>query len=151
MARQCVGTEDNGTSVKTIEGQDTVITSDDEATIIVSKSTGKVTIIQEDKLPTHLVDGAIKSKISSDLIPEAIQIIDPGLPGNLPQGNDKTFIFTQGVASNFWEVPHYLGKMVSVTVVDTGGTTVEGDVAHIDSNRITIEFNAPFTGQAFCN
>jgi len=64
---------------------------------------------------------------------------------------DKTFTFTQNIASAIWQVPHNLGKMVSVTVVDTGGSTVEGDVQHIDLNNIQINFSAPFTGEVFCN
>ncbi|RKZ84298.1 MAG: hypothetical protein DRQ39_08490 [Gammaproteobacteria bacterium] len=66
-------------------------------------------------------------------------------------GGDKNYVHVQAMASAVWQVPHNLGKMVSITVVDTGGTTVEGDMTHDDLNNITIIFSAPFTGQVFCN
>jgi len=64
---------------------------------------------------------------------------------------DKNRVHVQSMASAIWQVAHNLGKMVSVTVVDTGGNTVEGSVTHDDLNNVTIEFSAPFTGQVFCN
>ncbi|RLC09884.1 MAG: hypothetical protein DRI24_21120 [Deltaproteobacteria bacterium] len=66
-------------------------------------------------------------------------------------GGDKTFTFTQAVANTTWNVVHNLGKSVSVTVVDTGNTVVEGEVIYNSLNDITIIFSAPFTGSAFCN
>ncbi|RLA59120.1 MAG: hypothetical protein DRQ89_14510 [Epsilonproteobacteria bacterium] len=66
-------------------------------------------------------------------------------------GEDKNYVHVQSMASAIWQVAHNLGKMVSVTVVDTGGNTVEGSVTHDDLNNVTIEFSAPFTGQVFCN
>ncbi|RKZ88576.1 MAG: hypothetical protein DRQ39_02210 [Gammaproteobacteria bacterium] len=66
-------------------------------------------------------------------------------------GGDKTYIHTQGTASATWTVTHGLGKRTSVTVVDTGSNTVEGDVLHVDNDNVVLTFSAPFTGQAFFN
>ena len=66
-------------------------------------------------------------------------------------GGDKTYVYTQNNASNVWNVYHGLDKRVSVTVVDTGNNTVEGDVLHVDNNNVVLTFSAPFTGQAFFN
>jgi hypothetical protein len=62
-----------------------------------------------------------------------------------------TFVFTQASSSNRWEINHKLGKFPSVTVVDSAGTTVIGDVQYIDNNNVVIEFSSPFTGKAYLN
>jgi len=74
-----------------------------------------------------------------------------GVDNGGSSGGDKNRVHVQAMAAAVWQVPHNLGKMVSVTVVDTGGNTVVGDVKHDDLNNVTITFSAPFTGQVFCN
>jgi len=69
----------------------------------------------------------------------------------LPALSDKNYVHTQGVASATWNVTHGLGKFPSITVVDTGGSVVEGDIFHTDNNNAILTFSAPFTGEAFCN
>ena len=64
---------------------------------------------------------------------------------------DKNYIYTQLVASNQWNINHKLNKYPSVTVVDSGGNTVTGDVTYIDTNNVTINFSAEFTGKAYFN
>lgn len=65
---------------------------------------------------------------------------------------DKTFVFTQGVANQTWSITHNLGKFPSVSVVDTGDTSVlGGQVEYIDNNNLTITFIAAFAGKAFLN
>ena len=64
---------------------------------------------------------------------------------------DLTYPHDQMSASSLWVVNHNLGKRPSVTVVDSGGTEVEGLVTHISANQLSIEFSAPFGGKAYCN
>lgn len=80
----------------------------------------------------------------------------PGLPDTytIPQGGGgtaDTYVFSQSVASDSWEIQHNLGKYPSVTVVDSGGNTVVGDVQYLDRNNITIRFASPFSGNAYLN
>ena len=65
--------------------------------------------------------------------------------------NDKTFIYTQSVASDVWEVTHNLEKYPSVSVVDSAKSAVYGNIEYINANELTITFSAPFSGQAFMN
>ena len=67
----------------------------------------------------------------------------------LMAGMYKSFVYEQALASNRWEVNHKLGRFPSVTVVDSAGTTVEGDIQYTDNNNVVIEFSAPFTGKAY--
>lgn len=69
-------------------------------------------------------------------------------PAGPARGN---FDFTQGTASDTWTIAHNLGYYPSVTVVDSLGREVEGDVHYLDTNNITIYFTAALAGQAFLN
>lgn len=64
---------------------------------------------------------------------------------------DKNFIFTQTVASNTWTINHTLDKFPSVSVVDSAGTEVFGQVQYINLSKITITFSSAFAGEAFLN
>lgn len=64
---------------------------------------------------------------------------------------DAYFVFTQGVASNTWDVTHNLGKKPSVTVVDSVGNEMVGQTIYINDNQLQICFSAPFSGKAYLN
>ena len=66
-------------------------------------------------------------------------------------GGDKTYIHKQVIASNTWEITHNLYKYPSVSVVDTGGNVVIGDVEYTSLNTLVITFTAPFSGTAYLN
>jgi hypothetical protein len=64
---------------------------------------------------------------------------------------DTFFSFVQTVASAAWVVVHNLGKFPSVSVVDSSGHLVLGDVQHNSANSLTIYFSAAFAGTAYLN
>lgn len=64
---------------------------------------------------------------------------------------DKTHNYTQAVASDVWTINHNLEKYPSVTIIDTGGSEVEGELTYVDINTIIITFTAAFTGNAYLN
>tara|TARA_R110001606_G_scaffold153226_1_gene294235 strand:- start:204 stop:899 length:696 start_codon:yes stop_codon:yes gene_type:complete len=70
------------------------------------------------------------------------------------QGTSTT-VFEQVVPSTAWGtngiVTHNLGKFPSITVIDTGGTVVNGEYTYIDTNNIRLNFSAPFAGKAYLN
>ena len=66
-------------------------------------------------------------------------------------GGDKTYIHKQVIASNTWEITHNLYKYPSVSVVDTGGNAVIGDVKYIDMNVVKVTFSSAFSGKAYLN
>lgn len=63
----------------------------------------------------------------------------------------NTFIFEQNVDSKVWEISHSLGKFPSVSVFDTAGTEMLGDIQYIDNNNITITFSEEIRGKAYLN
>ena len=60
-----------------------------------------------------------------------------------------SYAHTQSVSSATWTITHNLGYRPAVSVVDSGGNYVVGDVNYISTNALTISFSAPFGGFAY--
>ena len=73
------------------------------------------------------------------------------IPVPTEAGGDKTYIHKQVIAANTWEITHNLYKYPSVSVVDTGGNAVIGDVEYTSLNTLVIKFTSPFSGTAYLN
>lgn len=73
--------------------------------------------------------------------------IDVGLAG----GHDAHYRHEQSVASEEWAVDHNLGKYPSITVIDSSGSEVLGEVVHVSLNSLVVRFSASFSGTAICN
>lgn len=64
---------------------------------------------------------------------------------------DKHHVYIQGSASKEWDIVHNLEKYPSVSIVDSAGTVVVGDVKYIDENELIVSFSGAFSGKAFLN
>jgi hypothetical protein len=64
-------------------------------------------------------------------------------------GGPVAFTHNQDTIAASWLIEHNLGFFPNVTVIDSSGSTCEGDVAHIDNNTLTIQFSGGFTGTAY--
>ena len=64
---------------------------------------------------------------------------------------DRTYTFTKLTPDITWRINHNLDKYPSVTIVDSAGTVVFGDIEYIDRNSLTVTFTAGFAGQAYLN
>jgi parallel beta-helix repeat protein len=64
---------------------------------------------------------------------------------------DIAYTHHQTSASREWLVCHNLGKYPSVTVVDSAGSVVVGDVAYLNTEELIIRFTSEFSGRAFLN
>ena len=62
--------------------------------------------------------------------------------------NDRE-VFTQGSVSSTWNITHQLGGRPSVTIVDSAGTVVYGEVRYNSNTSITVLFSSPFSGFAY--
>ena len=63
---------------------------------------------------------------------------------------DKTYTQDFTVASSV-TVTHNLGKYPAVTVIDSAGDEVEGDVEHLSTNQLQVSFSGSFSGIVLCN
>lgn len=77
------------------------------------------------------------------------QAIGNGVGGS--GGNDKNYVHTQEQASKEWTIIHNLGKYPAVSVIDSAGTEVEGEVHYVDLNKVKLIFSAEFSGKATLN
>jgi hypothetical protein len=69
---------------------------------------------------------------------------------------DITYTHNQNSTSDTWVITHNLNRFPSVTVVDSGGTVVQGTVVYNSNKQLTITFfsatNAlAFQGKAYLN
>lgn len=64
------------------------------------------------------------------------------------QQNER-YIYTQGSPSATWTISHELGGRPSVTVVDTAGTVVIGEVTYNSNTQVTVNFTSAFSGFAY--
>lgn len=98
-----------------------------------------------------------------NVVTEIKRLLEPGAPSTTTSttvvppfdtpldAGDAFYQHEQMVAADTWPVTHNLGKYPSVTVVDSGGNTVIGDVQYVDDNSVVITFSAAFSGVAYLN
>lgn len=63
--------------------------------------------------------------------------------------NNERYVHTQGSPSTDWSITHPLGGRPSVTIVDSAGTVVIGEVTYVSDTQVTVTFTAPFSGFAY--
>lgn len=61
------------------------------------------------------------------------------------------YTYAQNEAASTWLISHPLKKMPAVTVVDSAGSVVMGEITYIDENTVQIKFNGAFSGKAYLN
>lgn len=66
-------------------------------------------------------------------------------------GEDKSYTHIQNTAAATWTITHPLNKRASVTIVDSAGTEVEGDIQYVSDSTIIANFTAAFSGKAYLN
>ena len=71
------------------------------------------------------------------------------LPGEVSTLASTTYTHTQGVPLDVWTINHNLGFFPNVTVVDSTGEQVEGEVDYVDSNSVVVSFSGGFSGMAY--
>jgi hypothetical protein len=79
-----------------------------------------------------------------------VTVVTVGTQGPAGSG-DLTYRHVQSVPASTWTVTHALTKRVAVTVVDSAGDMVLGDVHYDSDNQVTLTFSAAFAGEAYCN
>lgn len=139
--------------------------SEADAALLFKTPGLEIYIISEDKfyywdnawIPQNVTGGDAASEISYDnstsgLVATNVQSAIDELNTVITGSNyDKNYVFNQGVASSVWNITHNLGKFPSVTVVDSSGREVIGDVQHLTINTLTINFSSGFAGKAYMN
>lgn len=89
--------------------------------------------------------------------PEIVQVVVTETPDVLiavdtvsgSQPSTVAYHHVQGASSRFWEISHGLGFYPNVTTMDSGGSTVEGELEHISKYSLRVTFSAPISGDAY--
>ena len=63
----------------------------------------------------------------------------------------SSFSFIQASAVPQWNIVHNLGRNPAVTVIESGGGQVFGDVVYNTLNDLTINFSPAMAGAAYLN
>jgi hypothetical protein len=64
---------------------------------------------------------------------------------------DLYYEYQQMAPAAIWTIVHNLNKYPNVSVVDSAGNWVIGDVAYVSGNILTVRFSAAFAGTAYLN
>lgn len=59
------------------------------------------------------------------------------------------YAYTQPTPSDVWVIDHNLGFYPNVTVIDSGGSTVEGEVTYPTIDQLQLTFSGAFSGVAY--
>lgn len=110
--------------------------------------TGMTAAEIEQELGSAVVSGAVDPNTSRLLLrTKAGAVIDAGSVGSSKSVTPYTHI--QDVASTTWTINHNLGRYPQVTIVDSGGNEVVGDLLYNDQYTVTATFGAAFGGRAY--
>lgn len=144
-------------------------------TLVGNKTTKELKISHKDILGNYLdnlhpinavigLQEELSNKATSELVNEKIQEVNDNIDYQVNNINNelvnidekiqeakKTYVYSQMSASKEWNINHNLDKNPSVTVVDSAGTVVTGEIKYIDNNNIKITFSGIFSGKAFLN
>ena len=72
-------------------------------------------------------------------------------PAGVAGSSHSTYVHNQNVPASFWDITHNLASYPSVSVIDSTGGLVVGDISYVSNNRLTITFSGSFSGQAYLN
>lgn len=80
-------------------------------------------------------------------------IITSSLAGRISVNppRDSCYIHNQIMPSATWIINHNLESFPSVTIVDSGGSVVIGEIQYINENQIKVSFTVEFSGKAYLN
>lgn len=112
--------------------------------------TQEVLVVSQTEVLVQQVGGeTLVEQITTQEVVTEAQQGPPGPPGS--GINDAHLVHDQQTAADTWEITHNLGKYPAVTVIDSAGDQVEGDLRYIGLNAVRISFGAAFSGRAFFN
>lgn len=66
---------------------------------------------------------------------------------NQNTGTDNTILFIQNTPTLSLNITHNLNKYPTIVLLDTSNSLVEGNISYPSLNRVSIVFDAEFTGK----
>lgn len=82
--------------------------------------------------------------------PPGVGVAGPqGPPGVGASTAEMSYIHTQLSAASVWDITYPMLFQPAISVIDSGGTEVVGDIQRITLGHLTVTFSAPFSGIAY--
>lgn len=106
-------------------------------------------VVEEVQILTQEVDDEIL--LEEVEVIEILTAAEQGPPGPPGPGGGSTYTHTQAIPLAVWTAAHNLGRYPSVSVVDTLGRQVFGDVTWVDENIVQITHGSAIAGKAYFN
>lgn len=157
--------------IRVVAGDDrrsVVVTPGDEITVVDSIDHRTIVVIPGDGTEVRVVEGPpepdqiIRLVLPGPPGPEGDPgpeggpgppgpIGDPGPPGPVgpPGPTGGNYMHTQSVPASEWVINHNLGFIPNITVLDTLGRIVIGEVTHPTVAQAVLTFSAAFSGKAY--
>lgn len=101
--------------------------------------------IYDDPTYVEVLEHMTVVEVSNSMGPQGLQGIQ-GTQGIMPK---VAYVHNQSSANSTWNIVHSLGFHPNITVVDSAGTNVEGDVEYVSTNELTVRFTQGFSGKAY--
>lgn len=137
--------------------QSPVVVPDHPITVIVTSPSNPSVVIDEDRVEFLENDEPTDTTVSETRIVGTVTAGPAGPPGPAgpagapgepgPAGGAAEFLIPTPQA--VWTLEHDLPFRPNVTVIDSAGTAVIGDVAYPDPQTVVITFGGAFAGTAF--
>ena len=136
--------------------------------VVITSAPGKVVVTTREKTspaitvvrPTVQVDpGAaadltIQREVTEVVVPQSSRAVDlrmGGFQGPAGEDGDKHYRHVQTTPAQVWVIDHPLDKFPAVSVVDSAGEQVEGNVLYTSQQQVVVSFTGAFSGEAFLN
>lgn len=119
----------------------------DVLTATLTTEPEELVVTLEEAAALHVVIGEVQGLRGPRGVPGPVGPAGP--PG--PPGGARTYPHDQLLPATIWYVEHNLGRYPSVTVIDSAGDEVEGEIVHLSLNALEARFTAAFSGRLICN
>lgn len=125
---------------------DSVTVQSENITVYIQDEADNVVSISENPSSTSVTDSATSSTSVSET--DTSVSVYEGIP--LSGGGDLNY--TQSfTAQTSVTVTHNLGKKPAVSIYDSAGDEVTGDIEYTSNNQLTVTFSSAFTGTIILN
>jgi len=95
------------------------------------------------------VSTVVKASPKTLVVAKPVETIVVLSPPAIPAAS-ITYVHTQAAASASWTINHNLGYYPGgVSIVDSAGSKVYGDVTFVSENQLVVNFSAAFGGKAY--
>lgn len=84
-----------------------------------------------------------------DYVQEIIYVPGSGTASGGGTAQVISYVHNQGVTSATWTINHNLGFYPNITVQDSTGTIVEGELNYTNRNTVIATFSSAFSGKAY--